>query len=216
MPIKVIKSTKPSFDIENSFNLKNIAGIDEAGRGPLCGPVFSACALIIDRKACPTEINDSKQITEINREKIFEEILKLEEKGKILFGIGEGSIEEIDNFNIRNATKISMQRAYENLIKKYSLNIDMVIVDGNFIPKISTKAEFIIKGDEKSISIATASIIAKVSRDRLMRKLDLEFPQYHWIKNKGYGTEEHIEAIKKYGISKYHRKSFLENFNTLF
>ncbi|MDD2840535.1 MAG: ribonuclease HII [Rickettsiales bacterium] len=206
----------PTFEIEDSYNLQFIAGIDEAGRGPLCGPVFSSCALIADRKVCPIEIDDSKKITEKNRERIFEEILKLEEKRQILFGIGEGSIEEIEKFNIRNATKISMKRAYENLIEKYSLNIDMVIVDGNFIPDISTKAEFIIKGDEKSISIATASIIAKVSRDRLLRNMDLEFPEYCWAKNKGYGTAEHIKAIKKYGISKYHRKSFLQNILKLF
>lgn len=205
----LIKATKPTFDIEDSYNLKLIAGIDEAGRGPLCGPVFSACALIVDRKSCPNEINDSKQITEKNREKIFEKVLKLEEEGKILFGIGEGSIEEIEEFNIRNATKLSMERAYKNLIEKYSLSVDLVIVDGNFVPNISTRAEFIIKGDEKSFSIATASIIAKVSRDRLLRKMDLEFPEYCWCKNKGYGTEEHINAIKKYGISKYHRKSFI-------
>ncbi len=207
MPTRAI--SMPTFEIEDSFNLQTIAGIDEAGRGPLCGPVFSACALIVDRKACPVEVDDSKKISEQNRERIFEEILDLESKEKILFAIGEGSVDEIEKFNIRNATKLSMKRAYENLIKKYSLNIDLVIVDGNFIPDISTKAEFIIKGDEKSISIATASIIAKVNRDKLLRKMDLEFPEYHWVKNKGYGTAEHIEAIKKYGLSKYHRKSFI-------
>ncbi|HSQ98152.1 MAG TPA: ribonuclease HII [Rickettsiales bacterium] len=200
---------KPTFDIEDSYNLKLVAGIDEAGRGPLCGPVFSACALILDRTVCPVEINDSKQITEKNREKIFNKILELESEKKIIFGIGEGSIEEIEEFNIRNATKLSMERAYKNLIEKCSLSIDLVIVDGNFVPDIQTKAEFIIKGDEKSVSIATASIIAKVTRDRLLRKMDLEFPEYNWVKNKGYGTSEHMKALKKYGLSKYHRKSFI-------
>jgi ribonuclease HII len=199
----------PTFEIEDSFNLKLIAGIDEAGRGPLCGPVFSACAIIIDRIACPDGIDDSKKITEKNREKLFEKILELESERKILFGIGESDINEIEQFNIRNATKLSMKRAYDNLVTKYSINLDLVIVDGNFTPNIDIKSQFIIKGDQKSISIATASIIAKVSRDRLLRKMDLEYPEYNWAKNKGYGTSEHMEAIKKYGLSKYHRKSFI-------
>ena len=204
-----------SFDIEDSYNLKNIAGIDEAGRGPLCGPVFSACAMVL-KDFCPKNINDSKKITEKNREKIFEEILKLENDKKLLFGVGEASVEEIETINIREATKLSMKRAYENFVKKYNIKPDLVLVDGNFIPLIDTKAEFIIKGDAKSISIATASIIAKVSRDRLLRQMDLEFPQYNWKKNKGYGTKEHIEAIKKYGLCKYHRKSFIHIIDDLF
>ena len=199
----------PTFDIENSYNLDFVAGIDEAGRGPLCGPVFSACALILDRNSIPTKIDDSKKISEKNREAIFEEILNLEKEHKILFGVGQGSVEEIEQLNIRNATKLSMTRAYNNLVEKYNQKIDLVLVDGNFIPEISTRAEFVIKGDQKSFSIATASIIAKVSRDRLLRHMDLEFPQYNWIKNKGYGTAEHMEAIRKYGLCKYHRKSFI-------
>ena len=199
----------PTFDIENSYNLDFVAGIDEAGRGPLCGPVFSACALILDRNSIPTKIDDSKKISEKNREAIFEEILNLEKEHKILFGIGQSSVEEIEQLNIRNATKLSMARAYNNLVEKYNQKIDLVLVDGNFVPEISTRAEFIIKGDQKSFSIATASIIAKVSRDRLLRQMDLEFPQYNWIKNKGYGTAEHMEAIRKYGLCKYHRKSFI-------
>lgn len=198
----------PNFKIENSFKLKTIAGIDEAGRGPLCGPVFSACA-IVDRKYYPKNVNDSKKLTEKNREKIFDEILELEQKGKIYFGIGQGSVEEIESINILNATKLSMTRAFNNMIEKYKINVDLVLVDGNFIPDINTRAEFIIGGDEKSISIATASIIAKVSRDNLLRTMDLEFPQYCWANNKGYGTKEHIDAIRKYGICKYHRKSFI-------
>ena len=102
-----------------------------------------------------------------------------------------------------------MARAYNNLVEKYNQKVDLVLVDGNFVPEISTRAEFVIKGDQKSFSIATASIIAKVSRDRLLRQMDLEFPQYNWIKNKGYGTAEHMEAIRKYGLCKYHRKSFI-------
>lgn len=201
---------KPNFDIEDSYNVSFVAGIDEAGRGPLCGPVFASCA-IVNKNFIPADVNDSKKLTESKREKIFDEILNLENSKKLFFGVGIASVEEIDSINIRNATKLAMKRSYENLLNKYQdLKVDVVIVDGNFVPDICVKSDFIIKGDQKSISIATASIIAKVSRDHLLRNLDLEFPQYNWKKNKGYGTKEHIEAIKKYGICKYHRKSFLK------
>lgn len=198
----------PNFDIENSTNYKVIAGIDEAGRGPLCGPVFAGCA-VVHKKYYPKNVNDSKKLTEKNREEIFEEILQLEKQDKIFFGIGTASVEEIEKLNIRNATKLAMKRSYENLLSKYLINVDFAIVDGNFTPEISIPSQFIIKGDQKSISIATASIIAKVSRDKLLLDMDKEFPEYNWKKNKGYGTKEHIEAIKKYGICKYHRKSFI-------
>lgn len=204
-----LKSNIPNFEIENSFNLKTIAGIDEAGRGPLCGPVYSACCIIVDQNTYPKSVNDSKKLTEKTREDVFNEVLELEHKGKIFYGIGQGSVEEIESINIRNATKLSMSRAYDDMVKKYNLNVDLVLVDGNFVPEINARAEFIIKGDSKSISIATASIIAKVSRDRFLRKIDKEFPQYGWLKNKGYGTKEHINAIKKYGLCKYHRNSFI-------
>ena len=179
----------PSFDIENTYINKVVAGIDEAGRGPLCGPVFASCVVV--------------------NKKYYPEILDLEKQGKIFFGIGTASVEEIENINIRNATKLAMKRAYENLLSKYLISIDCVIVDGNFIPEIDKPAEYVIKGDQKSISIATASIIAKVSRDNLLKIMDKEYPQYNWKNNKGYGTKEHLEAIKKYGLCKYHRKSFI-------
>lgn len=206
------QSIIPNFEIENSYNYKIIAGIDEAGRGPLCAPVFSASVVILDKTLNYTNINDSKKITEEKRENIFNEILELEKNNKILFEIGEASVEEIDNINIRNATKLAMQRSYNNLVNKYNIKPELVLVDGNFIPDINTKAEYIIKGDQKSISIAMASIIAKVSRDRLIRSLHLEYPQYDWVNNKGYGTAKHIEAIKKYGLCKYHRKTFTRKF----
>lgn len=199
----------PNFEIENSYNLSIVAGIDEAGRGPLCGPVFASCALI-DKIFYPKDVDDSKKLTELKRERIFNEIIELENSKKLFFGIGTASVEEIDEINIRNATKLAMKRAYENLLQKYKdLKVDIVIVDGNFTPDLDTKTDFVIKGDQKSISIATASIIAKVSRDNLLKQMDLEFPEYNWKKNKGYGTKEHINAIKKYGICKYHRKSFI-------
>ena len=173
----------PSFEIENSFNNKVVAGIDEAGRGPLCGPVFASC-VIVNKKYYPKQ-------------------------NKIFFGIGTASVEEIESINIRNATKLAMKRSYENLLSKYLISVDCVIVDGNFTPEIDKPAQYVIKGDQKSISIATASIIAKVSRDNLLKIMDKEYPQYNWKNNKGYGTKEHLEAIKKFGLCKYHRKSFI-------
>lgn len=199
----------PNFEIEDSYNLAVIAGIDEAGRGPLCGPVFSGCVVIVDRSFCPTGIDDSKKISEKRREEIFDEILELERNGKILFGVGSASVEEIESMNIRNATKLSMKRAYKNLVEKHNLAVDLVLVDGNFVPEIDVRSEFVIKGDQKSFSIAAASIIAKVSRDKLLRELDLQYPEYGWKKNKGYGTKEHMDAIRKYGMCEHHRKSFI-------
>lgn len=201
----------PNFFIEESYGLSVVAGIDEAGRGPLCGPVFASC-VVLDKLFYPKDVNDSKKLSESKREKIFEEILELEKNKKLFFGIGTASEEEIDIINIRNATKLAMKRAYENIVSKYNnLKIDVVIVDGNFVPDINVKADFVIKGDQKSLSIATASIIAKVSRDRLLKKMDLEFPQYNWKSNKGYGTKEHMDAINKYGVCKYHRKTFIHS-----
>ena len=150
-----------------------------------------------------------KKLTEKIREEIFNEILDLEKQNKIFFGIGTASVEEIESINIRNATKLAMKRSYENLLSKYLISVDCVIVDGNFTPEIDKAAQYVIKGDQKSISIATASIIAKVSRDNLLKIMDKEYPQYNWKNNKGYGTKEHLEAIKKFGLCKYHRKSFI-------
>ena len=198
----------PSFEIENSFNNKVVAGIDEAGRGPLCGPVFASC-VVVNKKYYPKRVNDSKKLTEKNRQEIFNEILDLEKQNKIFFGIGTASVEEIESINIRNATKLAMKRSYKNLLSKYLISVDCVIVDGNFTPEIDKPAQYVIKGDQKSISIATASIIAKVSRDNLLKIMDKEYPQYNWKNNKGYGTKEHLEAIKKFGLCKYHRKSFI-------
>lgn len=198
-----------TFDKENSFNCNIVAGIDEAGRGPLCGPVYSACAIILDKNSYIADINDSKKLTEHKREKIFNQILELEKERKIIFGIGTASVDEIDIFNIREATKLAMKRSYENLIEKYNIKPNLVIVDGNFVPNIDNKTEYVIKGDATCPTIATASIIAKVSRDKLLYDMDKEFPQYNWKSNKGYGTKEHMEAIKQYGICKYHRRSFV-------
>ena len=197
----------PNFDHENLYN-GIIAGIDEVGRGSLCGPVVASC-VVLDRKKYPKGLNDSKKLNEKNREELFEKLLKYEVRGLFKYGIGIVSSEIIDRMNIRNATKLAMKMSYEDLCKKYNINPDMVLVDGNFIPEISTKSEYIIKGDEKSLSISAASIIAKVTRDKIMCDLSKEFPEFEWDKNKGYGTKDHIKKIKKSDITIHHRKSFL-------
>ena len=204
----------PSFDIENSL-LGITAGIDEAGRGPLCGPVFASC-VILNKENFPKNINDSKKITEKNREKIFNNILEYEKQGLLFFGVASIDANTIDKINIREATKLAMFNAYNNLINKYNIKVNNVIVDGNFTPDINTNSIAVIKGDQKSYSIACASIIAKVLRDKELIEKHNQYPQYNFIKNKGYGTKEHIEAIKKYGLIKnYHRKTFCKFFNDI-
>ena len=176
---------------------KIIVGIDEAGRGPLAGPVVASAVIM------PEDImgvRDSKKISAKRREILFEQILV---KGKI--GIGIACVEEIDEINILAATMLAMQRAYNNL----NVMADLVLVDGNKAPKLKAKAvQAIIRGDDLVPLISAASIIAKVTRDRIMNDLDLEFPQYLWGKNSGYGTKAHLEAIEKHGVTKYHRLTF--------
>jgi len=211
--------TKPSFEFQNNLlknitdiNQKYIIGIDEVGRGPLAGDVF-ACAVYINENNFSdhllNKIDDSKKISELKRENLFEEFI---DNKNIHYGIGRVSVEVIDKINILQATFIAMKEAYENLRNKLSIGNDktFVLVDGNIAPfKDINNIKCIVKGDSLSISIATASIIAKVTRDRYMRELSKQFPEYRFDKNKGYGTKSHIEAIKKFGFCKIHRKSFL-------
>lgn len=191
------------FDLQYS----DIIGVDEAGRGPLAGVVVSSAVKLKNYSSDLDEINDSKKLTEKKREKLFDIIKKHFE-----VSVGIATIEEIDEINILNATFLSMRRALEDLktkVKDFDKNT--VLVDGNFkIREYSGKQEAVIKGDAKSLSIAAASIIAKVTRDRIMRELGEKYPDYDFAKNKGYGTKKHVEAIKKYGvIDGIHRKSFL-------
>ena len=174
-----------------------VAGVDEAGRGPLAGPVVAA-AVIIDQNNLIKGIKDSKKLSKNKREELYVKITQ-----NYVWSIGVVEPKEIDEINILEATKKACVLAVEGLIKEPSV----VIVDGNM--KFSDK-RFVsyIKGDDKSISIAAASIIAKVTRDRLMALLHQEFPYYFWAKNSGYGTKEHISAIEKYGSSIHHRLSF--------
>lgn len=183
-----------------SSNVKIIGGVDEAGRGPLVGPVVAAC-VVLPRDSFIPDINDSKKLSENKRELLYE-IIK---EKSIAYGIGIVESNEIDKINILNATYKAMQIA----ISKITINIDYLLVDALNIPNIKIMQKSIVKGDSKSISIAAASIIAKVERDRIMREYHKLYPKYNFKKNKGYGTKEHIEALKKYGPCPIHRKTFI-------
>ena len=189
------------FDLEylnNGYNL--LAGIDEAGRGPLAGPVIAA-AVIFDKSTFIEGVDDSKKITSKQRE-VLSELIKAQ---ALSYAFGIVNHKTIDRINILQATLKAMRSAFNKLDK----NAALVLIDGNksFASSVPTKT--IIKGDGKSFSIAAASILAKVKRDEIMKKASLKFPQYFWETNKGYGTKQHIEAIKKYGYTNFHRRTFL-------
>ncbi|QKX03078.1 ribonuclease HII [Wolbachia endosymbiont of Litomosoides sigmodontis] len=188
----------PDFTLENKLS-GVIAGVDEVGRGALAGPVISAAVIFPSRSMVIEEINDSKKLTARNRQILYEKITSIAK-----FGIGIASVAEINSYNILQATKLSMERALVEL----GVELDYVLIDGNQPPKIRWKMKSIINGDNLSISIAAASIVAKVTRDQLMQELHNQYPKYNWYKNKGYGTKEHISAINLYGVTGYHRKSF--------
>ncbi|MBF0252512.1 MAG: ribonuclease HII [Candidatus Omnitrophica bacterium] len=177
---------------------KITAGIDKAGKGPLAGPVIAA-AVIVNDKEFIERVDDSKKLTEKMRKKAYLDIMK-----RCQVGIGSASVKEIDSVNIYQATMIAMKRAVEDLKNEP----DFLLVDGNM--KISFKQKYVslTSGESKSFSIACASVIAKVYRDQLMTDLDKQYPVYGFAKHKGYGTAEHINAIKKYGLSEVHRHSF--------
>lgn len=179
-----------------------VCGIDEAGRGPLAGPVCAA-AVILPPDCDIPGLNDSKKLSEKKREALFPVI---QEKA-LAFGVGWATAEEIDRVNILQATFLAMARAVEAL----PTPADYALVDGNRMPPLPIPGETIVKGDATSASIAAASILAKVSRDRLLRQLDEEHPEYGFAKHKGYGTKAHYEAIRKYGLLPEHRRSFLKN-----
>ena len=190
------------FDLEKG---KEIIGIDEAGRGPLAGPVVAVAVKIKKYSDELQEINDSKKLTEKKREKLFDIILNSFE-----VGIGTATSEEIDEINILNATFLAMRRAIEELGKKTKTDV-LILVDGNFkIREYIGEQEPIIKGDAKSLSIAAASIIAKVTRDRMLVEDADKYPEYSFEKHKGYGTKAHREALLKYGPCSIHRKTFLK------
>jgi len=181
----------------------NIAGVDEAGRGPLAGPVFAA-AVIMDAGKYISEIKDSKKLTPKMRDKLFDYITE----NAVAYSVCCVDEGEIDRINILNATYKAMAAAVEQL----SVRPDFVLIDGNSVKGISAPHKCIVKGDAKSYSIAAASIMAKVSRDRFITEYDKLYPEYNFKKHKGYGTAEHIAAIVKYGLSPIHRKSFTKKF----
>lgn len=178
-----------------------VCGVDEAGRGPLAGPVFAA-AVILPQGLVIEGIDDSKKLSEKNREALYIEIKSL----ALAFNVAFATEKEIDEVNILNATFFAMKRAVEGL----SLRPDLVLIDGNREPALALPTKTIVKGDSLSVSIAAASILAKVERDRLMKKLSEKYPSYGFEKHKGYGTKLHLEAIKRYGPAEIHRKSFLK------
>ena len=180
---------------------KSVCGVDEAGRGPLAGPVCAA-AVILPEGVIIDGVNDSKKLSEKKRESLFDVI----REQALSYSIAYATVDEIEEINILNATMLAMRRAIDGL----EIKADYAMIDGNKIPPIDIDAECIVKGDAKSMSIACASILAKVSRDRLLYKYAEEYPMYGFDKHKGYGTKVHREAILKYGPCPYHRKSFLK------
>lgn len=180
-----------------------ICGIDEVGRGPLAGPVM-ACAVILPKDCHILYINDSKQLTPRQREALYDEIIA----GAVSYGIGSVPPQRIDDINILQATYEAMRQAVQNL----SVKPDILLNDAVTIPQVDIKQVPIIKGDAKSVSIAAASIVAKVTRDRIMTAYDKVFPGYGFADNKGYGSAEHIAAIRKSGLTPIHRRSFVKNF----
>lgn len=191
--------TNPDFSIECECGAFPIAGVDEAGRGPLCGPVVAAAVIFPNREIdIPVVIRDSKQMTATQRGAAYDWITQ-----NTIWAVAECTPAEIDEINILWASMLAMERAVEKLDTRPAL----CLIDGNRVPRNLTGRP-VIKGDAKSLSIAAASIIAKVTRDNLMHKLSEQYPQYDWDKNAGYPTQSHLRAIEKYGITEHYRKSF--------
>ena len=192
------------YSIENEYREKGfdiICGVDEAGRGPLAGPVYAA-AVILPSDCVIEGLNDSKKLTEKKREALFDEI---KEKA-LAYGIASADEKEIDEINILNATFLAMKRAIASL----SVRPDLALIDGNQKPHTDIEEVTVIKGDVKSMSIAAASVLAKVSRDRFMLEMAEKYPQYEFARHKGYGTKLHYEKIAQYGVCDIHRRTFLK------
>lgn len=204
-----MKNKLVEFDRKEKGDFEFLIGTDEAGRGPGAGGVYAAavCFTDLDNHIIKElkDVNDSKQLSEIVREELYE-IIKL----SCVYSVKFGTVEEIEKYNILRTSLATMKKACEDVISQLKSKDIKVIIDGNkLIPSFNYPQKFIVKGDAHSFSIAAASILAKVERDREMIRLANEFPQYGWDKNKGYLTKEHLEAIDKYGLTKWHRKSFL-------
>ena len=196
----------PDYEFEKAAALSGfscICGVDEAGRGPLAGPVCAA-AVILPEGAVIEGLDDSKKLTEKKREKLYD-IIK---ETAVAYSVAYGTLEEIETVNILETTYLAMNRAIEGLTVKP----DFALIDGNRVPRgIKIPCETVVKGDSRSMSVAAASVLAKVTRDRLMLEYDKKYPEYNFKKHKGYGTKEHTELIKQYGPCEIHRLSFLKN-----
>lgn len=207
-----MKSENNLFNFDKSFNTPYLIGTDEAGRGPAAGGVFAAAVFInnfeIEKELL--KLNDSKKLSKKVREELYDVILN-----NTLNSIINVEVEDIEKYNILNCSLRAMKLACEEVfqkIKNFDKEKSLTLIDGNkLIKEYKYPQQFIVKGDSKSASIAAASILAKVTRDRYMDGLDKEFPQYDWKNNAGYLTKKHQEAILQYGVTKYHRKSFLKN-----
>ena len=189
------------YDTELRKEYPVICGVDEAGRGPLAGDVYAA-AVILNDSVLIDYLNDSKKISEKRRELLYDEVIAKADA----YCVATASVQEIDELNILQATMLAMRRAVDGL----GVNPDLALIDGNRLPQLNCKSQFVIHGDAVSASIAAASILAKVSRDRYMRELDKKYPEYCFSQHKGYGTKLHYEKIAEFGISEVHRKTFLK------
>jgi ribonuclease HII len=204
-PLRKKQPTRnPSFSLER-LSPSPVVGIDEAGCGPWAGPVVASAFIFLDPDAVDDDIlsliRDSKQLNAERREKAY---LHLTALTTVRFGVGQASVEEIDSINIGQATRLAMQRA----VKQLGISPAIALVDGIRMPHLSCPTTPVIKGDQTSYSIAAASILAKVTRDRIMGELDKEYPQYGWAKNAGYGTPIHQAALRLYGVTPHHRRSY--------
>ena len=201
---------RPDLSFEHAAQARGlalIAGVDEAGRGPLCGPVVAAAVVLDPGRPIPG-LNDSKKLSAQRRVLLFERIL-----AQAQVGVGQASVEEIDENNILRASHMAMERAVAGL----GVRPDHLLIDGNLIPRgITVSAEAIVKGDARSLSISAASIIAKVTRDRIMVDLAQQHPGYGWEKNAGYPTKDHLAALVRLGVTPCHRRSFRPVHNILY
>ena len=203
----------PSYDMDRALHDEGYAvvcGVDEAGRGPLCGSVVAAACILPDGLDIP-ELNDSKKLTPKKRDKLFDLI---KEKA-IAYGIAEGTVEEINQLNILEADLLAMRRAIDSLHTPDGTpyKADFALIDGNIDRDFQLPARAVVKGDSLSMSIAAASILAKVTRDRMCEDMDKDYPQYGIAKHKGYGTKEHIAALREHGPSPIHRTKFIRFLN---
>lgn len=194
-----------TFRLEKNYT-GPVCGLDEAGRGPLAGPVVAACVHVYPdarRKRFWSKVNDSKKLNPAQREELFIYISE-----HCAFGISQASVDEIDRINILHASMLAMRRALALMAADHGIKPEIALVDGNYAPRLPCAVQTVIQGDATSLSIAAASILAKVTRDRMMKELCARNPGYGWSTNAGYGTPEHLAGLDKHGVTPHHRKSF--------